>query len=115
MVEEYYIYHICHFDEWSKTEHFSQYRAKSLELEGFIHCSRFEQVLDVANYLFADSADLVLLCIDPHLLNSELRWESVGDQIYPHVYGPINLGAVKSVREFKPDDDGVFRNFPECG
>ena len=114
MSEEFCIYHICQFDEWKKTEHFSHYRAESLQLEGFIHCSRFEQVLDVANYFFADSVDLVLLCIDPGLLESELRWDPVDHQIFPHVYGPINLGAVKSVRELGPDVDGVFRNLPEC-
>ena len=39
----------------------------------------------------------MLLTIDPARLESELRIDPVGDDTYPHVYGPINRGAVVDV------------------
>lgn len=42
--------------------------------------------------------DLVLLSIDPaRLTDAEVRVEAVGDETYPHVYGPINRSAVVDV------------------
>ena len=41
---------------------------------------------------------LVLLTIDPaRLSGAEVRVEPVGDDTYPHVYGPINRSAVVDV------------------
>ena len=41
---------------------------------------------------------LVLLTIDPaRLTGAELRVEPVGDDTYPHVYGPIDRAAVVDV------------------
>ena len=109
-----WIAHICDKNEWQAAERAGEYRAASLEDEGFIHCSRPEQILDVANHFYAGAPDLVLLCIDPQLLDAELRWETVDEEVFPHLYGPINLIAVKSVRPFTPDVDGEFHHLPEC-
>ena len=39
----------------------------------------------------------MLLTIDPARLGAEVRVEPVGDDTYPHVYGPINRRAVVEV------------------
>ncbi len=113
------IYHIAHRDEWEAARRKGEYRAPSLEREGFIHCSTAEQVAPVANAFYRGQRDLVLLMIDPARLDAEIRWEApapVGADAlpqgvprrFPHVYGPINLDAVATVFEFEPDAEGRF-------
>jgi uncharacterized protein (DUF952 family) len=71
---------------------------RTLEEEGFIHTSRRDQVQGVFDRYYAGlREDLVLLTIDPTRLESELRIDPVGDDTYPHVYGPINRRAVVEV------------------
>jgi uncharacterized protein (DUF952 family) len=87
------------------------YAADSLASEGFIHCSTPAQMLAVADARFRGRGGLVLLCIDADRLNSEVRYENLegGTQLFPHVYGPLNLDAVLRVVAFPPEADGSFR------
>ena len=103
-----HILHITSRADWRTALEDGAYRAASLQTEGFIHCSRPDQVASVANALYAGQTNLVLLHIDPDLLQSELRWEAVAGDEFPHVYGPINLGAVLDVTAFAPAGDGRF-------
>ncbi|MET0135963.1 MAG: DUF952 domain-containing protein, partial [Kibdelosporangium sp.] len=66
------ILHMCGRDEWPAKD---GYRPASLASEGFIHCSDFGTVHIPANLLFTGRTDLVLLVIDPALLDAPLRWE----------------------------------------
>ena len=104
------IVHICSLEDWQDAQTAGIYRAESLEAEGFIHCSRPEQVVEVANRYYGGRTDLLILWIDPSKLAVELRWEASEEEIYPHIYGPINLAVIIQVSEFLPDDDGVFRS-----
>ena len=92
------------------------YRAPSLENEGFIHCSRDDQLLEVANSIYQSVPDLILLWIDPDKVEAVIKNELVSeesDQRYPHIYGPLNLDAVISISDFEPGPDGVYRKIPE--
>jgi uncharacterized protein (DUF952 family) len=75
-------------------------RDLTLEQEGFIHCSAdLDQVGAVLNRFYADIKDqLVLLVIDPARLEDELKYEPAGDELFPHLYGPLPLDAVIEVR-----------------
>ena len=106
------IVHICSEKDWQDAQATGQYRADSFYSEGFIHCSRPEQVIKVANRYYPGRADLILLWIDPSKLVEDLRWESSDEDVYPHLYGPLNLSAVMEVSIFPPDVDGVFRSLP---
>lgn len=108
-----WIVHICERSKWREAQAAGEYRAPSLEVEGFIHCSRPDQMLVVVNHFYADVPDLVLLWIDPKLLKTTLSWDAVGEEVYPHIYGPINLGAVQGVVDLIPGADGVYRHIPE--
>ena len=91
------ILHVTSRVAWSLAEAQGQYEADSLAGQGFIHCSRISQVMRVANVFYSGQPGLVLLVIDPARLGSELRWEPGADlatELFPHVYGPINLDAV---------------------
>jgi uncharacterized protein (DUF952 family) len=102
------ILHICSAAEWQAACD-GHYRCTSLEREGFIHCSTSAQVIDVAGRLFRGRRDLVLLVIDPDRLEAEIRREDGGDgQIYPHVYGPLNVSAIAEIVALAPKPDGSF-------
>ena len=102
------IVHICSSDEWQAAQKAGVYRSASLDVEGFIHCSRLDQVVDVANRYYGNRTDLLLLRIDPSCLAAKLRWEASDDGIYPHVYGPIQIDCITSVSKFLPDEEGIF-------
>ena len=103
------ILHITTAPEWKAAQSAGEYRAPSLDDEGFIHCSLPTQVTHVADWFYRDIPDLVLLCIEPGELTSEVRWEPSADSFageFPHVYGPIDLEAVVDVVPWSRGADG---------
>jgi uncharacterized protein (DUF952 family) len=104
------ILHITKRDAWEKAQALGSYRADTLESQGFIHCSTPAQAVRVANSLFRGQDDLVLLCIDSGEVEADIRYENLegGEELFPHVYGPLNLSAVISALDFKPQTDGTF-------
>jgi len=107
-----YLLHICSRQDWAAAQATGRYAPLSLSQEGFIHCSTPAQALSTANRFYAGRHDLLLLYIAPQKLVNELRLEPADDDIFPHIYGYLNLAAVFSVRDFLPDPDGVFRRLP---
>ncbi len=63
----------------------------------------------MAAYNFRGRQDLVLLELMPTKLDPETRYEQGGREKYPHIYGPINKGAVNRTIEVGCDDDGLFQ------
>jgi uncharacterized protein (DUF952 family) len=111
------ILHLTSVSAWEFAQRIGEYRAPSLESEGFIHCSLVEQIADVANAWFAGQSGLVLLVLDLTRLRPEVRFEAGADRpdrLFPHVYGPINLDAVIRVLDYQPGQDGRFST-PEMG
>jgi len=106
------IIHMCTRPAWKQAQQAGIYRPSSLASEGFIHCSRPEQIVAVANLFYRGATDLVLLWIDPRKVEQEVRWEIVGEQVFPHIYGPLNLQAVCAVEDYPADKDGLFRQEP---
>ena len=109
------IVHISTRDAWKKAVESGDYHHDSLVQEGFIHCSRMEQILKVANTFYPGKEGFVLMWIDTGNLTAELRWEESDGDVYPHLYGPINLDAVITVLDFPPDEEGSFVEVPQPG
>jgi uncharacterized protein (DUF952 family) len=112
------ILHITTRAEWKQAQSRGEYRAPSLESEGFIHCSTEKQVVQVANAFYRGRNDLILLVVDESKLRPVLKWEAPAgspapgiseSDLFPHVYGAIDLTAVASVLDLAPDPDGTFR------
>lgn len=103
------IYHIVSESEWESAQANHKYEADSLKSEGFIHCSKKDQVAVVAKDLFDGRDDLLLLAIDEAKLNSPVKYEpnSQGEK-FPHIYGPINLEAVVGVQPLWQNKKGDF-------
>jgi uncharacterized protein (DUF952 family) len=91
------IYKLCAAAEWQEAERAGVYHGSAVDhRDGFIHCSAEGQVADTAAKWFADVADLVLVAIDATALGDGLRWEpSRGGALFPHIYGPLPLAAVR--------------------
>jgi len=102
------ILHITRREEWEKAKVAGFYRGDTLDYEGFIHCSTLTQVIKVANFRFRNQKDLVLLCIDSENVEAEIRYEGIED-LFPHVYGALNVDAVLKVVEFVCGEDGFFK------
>jgi uncharacterized protein (DUF952 family) len=111
------ILHITSRPEWQSAERRGLFAASSLMTEGFIHFSTPDQVIPVANSLYHGQNGLVLLLVDESRLKPELRWEPAAgtpaagisaSELFPHVYGPLNVDAVVSVVDFSPDPAGGF-------
>ncbi len=105
------IYHIACEKTWLDALEFGEYLHPSLGSEGFIHCSTRSQVVRTASRYFRGQTGLVLLVIDPGLAAAEIRYEASGVEVFPHLYGPLNLDAVVEVLRFQPDAEGHF-SFP---
>ncbi|BBB49291.1 DUF952 domain-containing protein [Pelolinea submarina] len=95
------ILHITDKASWAKAQQEGIYRGDSLEREGFIHCCQAFQVDQVLTDWFKDTTDLLILEIDTDALQAELVNENLegGKDLFPHIYGPLNLEAVVTARE----------------
>ncbi len=109
------ILHITSRAAWEQAQREGAYRTDSLSAEGFIHLSKPDQVIRVANALYRGQPGLVLLHVDPARLHAELRYEapvhptaSDASERFPHLYGPLNLDAVIKVTDLKPGADGLY-------
>jgi len=104
------IYHMTLASAWAAVDAGAPYVAESLSTEGFIHCTGEPALLTtVANRFYRTVAgDFVILCIEPDQLQAPLRWELADGHLFPHLYGPLNQGAVCAVVPFPRDQAGAF-------
>lgn len=100
------LFHIATVDDWSSAS--DKYTPSQFKTDGFIHCSTANQVKDVAGRLFAGRNDLVILGIDLEKITAPVRYENLegGKELYPHVYGPLDVAAVISSEPIPTGDDG---------
>jgi uncharacterized protein (DUF952 family) len=107
-----FIYHVATRADWAQALETGEYRistlGRSLEDEGFIHSSTDQQVERVANRYYRGVSDLLLLIIDLDRVKAEGRFDPVGNETYPHIYGPLNVDAVVRVTPLIANADGGF-------
>lgn len=104
------IFHITTREAWERAKAKGTYRTPTLPVEGFIHCSTREQVVQVADLRFRGQKGLVLLAVNTDRVKADIVYEdSAGEgQKFPHIYGELNIDAVAQVAGFEPDDEGYF-------
>lgn len=112
--------HLCAVAEWSRARTRGAIRPGASGSTPFIHLSAPEQVHLPANRLYRGRDDLVLLHVDPALLDSPVRWEpgvatDPESMLFPHLYGPLPLHAVIRVTAYSPAPDGTFPPLAEMG
>jgi uncharacterized protein (DUF952 family) len=97
------IFHIATHADWFDALEEGVYttstRGRTLAEEGFIHACRQDQVQGVFERFHRGAREpLVLLTIDPSRLDAQVREERVGDDVFPHIHGPLTPQAVVEVR-----------------
>lgn len=74
--------------------------------DGFIHFSAGHQVAETLAKHYPGQVELVLLSVDPDRLGPALKWEkSRGGDLFPHLYGPLDLDAIVAAAPLALDDD----------
>jgi uncharacterized protein (DUF952 family) len=110
------IYHICRREEWAAAESAGHYGGSSQDrADGFIHFSGADQVEASAARHRAGQDGLVLLTVEAAALGDALKWEpSRGGALFPHLYGPLPVAAVRRVEDL-PLGPGGRHRFPSLG
>ena len=110
------IYKICSEALWREAERVGVFAGAAIDLaDGYIHFSTAAQAPETAARHFAGQGELVLVAVAAEALGDSLCWEpSRGGDLFPHLYGPLRLDAVRWVRPLPLGLDGRHV-FPELG
>ena len=102
------IYKILPRDDWSAACAVGAYTGSVDDIrDGFIHLSPADQVEGTARKYFHGQPDLLLAVFEAESLGERLVWEpSRGGALFPHLYGPLPLDAVRSVVPLPLGGDG---------
>lgn len=108
------VYKICERQSWLSAEAAGEFRGSADDSrDGFIHFSTADQLAETAIKHFAKQSDLFLIAVDAGRLGPQLKWErSRGGALFPHLYGPLRLDAVRWARPL-PDEIEGRRHLPE--
>jgi uncharacterized protein (DUF952 family) len=108
------IYKICLASAWREAERQGVYRGSPDDArDGFIHFSTAAQVNETARKHYFGQRGLLLVEVDADALGPALRWErSRNEELFPHLYGELDLGAVRRVIGMHARSDGTH-DIPE--
>ena len=110
-----HIYHITTKEKWELAKEKKAYDFCALETEGFIHCSTYKQTSETAIRFFKDAAAIIVLKIEESKVESKLIYEKAidVDEMFPHIYGPININSIVSILSIVKDDEGHYVSLEE--
>jgi uncharacterized protein (DUF952 family) len=100
------LFHITTRSAWKLALEAGQYVPAAFASDGFIHLSGERQWFRTARRFYHGQPDLVLLVIDEKRVEAEVRREPADGEMFPHLYGPLNLDAVVSVYDLPLDAKG---------
>lgn len=102
------IYKICPASAWREAERQGVYRGSADDArDGFIHFSTAAQVAGTVQKHYHGQTGLFLIAVDADALGDALQWEpSRGGDLFPHLYGELDIGAVTAVLDLRARSDG---------
>ncbi len=106
------IYTMARAADWREAEAAGEYRGSADDRrDGFLHFSTAAQLRASAAKHRAGEADLILVAVEAAALGPALRWEpAAGGKrpgLFPHLYGPLPLSAVRSAVPLPLGSDGA--------
>ncbi|EJW11159.1 hypothetical protein A33M_3420 [Rhodovulum sp. PH10] len=107
-VDETHVYKICPSALWREAERSGVFHGAPVDrADGFIHFSTAGQVAETAEKHFFRQPGLLLVAVEVKALGAALHWEpSRGGALFPHLYGPLPLTAVRKVMPLPLDSAG---------
>lgn len=105
---ELFAYKILTRDQYDQLRADGTFAGAPIDLQdGYIHMSTRAQAAETAAKHFAGQDHLVLAMVDLAALGGQVKWEpSRGGQLFPHLYGPLPLGAVAGKVVLRLDEAG---------
>jgi uncharacterized protein (DUF952 family) len=102
------IYKICPASAWREAECQGVYQGSADDIrDGFIHFSSAAQVAETARKHFFGQPGLLLIEVNAEALGDALRWERLrNDELFPHLYRDLDIGAVTRVHDIRSRPDG---------
>lgn len=107
------IYKLLTEADWAAAEA-SGATATALDVaDGYVHLSTRAQLHETARRYYSGQARVRLLRFDPAMLG-DVRWEkSRGGDLFPHLYGVLDIAKADASWWLRPGPDGVPL-FPEA-
>ena len=105
-----YVYKILSAQDWAMAEIDGVSRTALDEGDGYVHLSTRSQVGETLALHYKGAADVHLLeyGVDALVAMGDLRWEaSRGGQLFPHLYGQLQISSAKRSWVLKLDSGGV--------
>ena len=108
-------YHATPKDHWEASDTADPYVSNDFDTEGFIHCTDSADALPsvLTTYYKDEPGAWVVLTIDKDRVSSPMRYEDP-DNVFPHIYGPLNRDAIVDVRDIPRSDGGRFLPFADA-
>lgn len=105
-----YVYKICPQSDWETALATGVFTGAGIDLaDGYIHLSTMAQVQDTARLHFRGQTGLILLEIETAALGDALRYEaSRNGALFPHLYGPLPVVAVRRTWVLTDDAAGAI-------
>ena len=98
-MESEYIYHVTTQTEWELAKINGLYKPAGYDQEGFIHCSVEKQIAGVLDRFYKGQTGLIKLKIEKAKVSRPVLFELAADldELFPHIYGTLNLDSVFEV------------------
>lgn len=102
-------YHLVPVDVWDRQANGPAYAPEAFDEDGFIHLTNgLDPLLQVANMFYAtDPRDFAVLVLAVPEIASPVRYDDPEEQ-FPHIYGPLNVSAVRDRLAVDRGPDGTF-------
>ena len=96
------LYLILSKREWEQVKDLEFYGEEVLKHEEFIHCATLDTYEWVINVFYGGESELVIAVFDSELISSPIKYETARRHpgLFPHVYGPMNMSALKYTKNF---------------
>jgi uncharacterized protein (DUF952 family) len=102
-------FHLIPHEVWAASDPAAPLTRDSLADEGFIHCTDgADALIATANRHYRDDPRLfIALTVDLDAVTSPWRYDDPGTP-YPHIYGPIDRGAIVDQTPVIRAADGTY-------